>query len=133
MSAALLIRAHKEKIQINPFSLSGILYPEIDNGYGEMVDDRSVIPTSIEYDNDVRISFLKQNIQKRNSAGTSVSVEKYVYFMISDNETIVDERLEFTYNNIDLRVTQRKEIRKFETLIGYEYELKDLTEKDFYG
>ena len=129
----MLIKYNKEKILINPFTLSGNLYPLSDNGYGRMIENKDGIPVSKSYTNPVRISFEKKWIQKRDSSGTPVAIAQRVYYMISDNTTPVDIRLEFVYNNITLKVTQRKELRKYNTLIGYEYELKNLTEENFYA
>ena len=131
MSAALLITANKEKIKLNPFSLSGNLYPLIDNGFGEMIEDTTGVLISVSYTNPVRISHRKKWGLKRDSSGTPVSIEIYEFFMISDNETIVDEDLIFTFQGVVLKVTQRKSLIKYNTIIGYEYELKNLTEGSF--
>ena len=129
----MLIKYNKEKILINPFILSGNLYPLIDDGYGNMIENKNGIPVEMDYTNPVRISTYKRQVQKRDSSGTPVYVEQRVYYMISDNITPVDLRLEFVYNGISLKIMQRKELRKYNTLIGYEYELKNLTEGNFYA
>jgi len=133
MSGAMLRKYHKERILINPFSLSGNLYPLIDNGYGENIEDKNGIPVVKNYTKPVRISYEKKWIKKIQEDSSPIIYEKRVYYMVSDYETIVDVRLEFTYNGIDLKVTQRKELRKYNTLIGYEYELKELTGGNIYG
>lgn len=129
----MLIKYNKEKILINPFILSGNLYPLIDDGYGNMIENKNGVPEVKTYINPVRISTYKRQVQKRNDSGTPIYVEQRVYYMISDNITPVDLRLEFVYNNISLKITQRKELRKYNTLIGYEYELKNLTGDNFYA
>jgi len=131
LSAALLITANKEKIKLNPFSLSGNLYPFIDNGYGEMIEDTTGVLISVSYVNPVRISHRKRWGLFRDSSGTPVNIEIYEYFMISDNKTIVDEDLIFVFQGVKLKVTQRKPLIKYNTIIGYEYELKNLTEGSF--
>jgi hypothetical protein len=113
--------------------LSGKLYPLIDNGHGNLIENRNGVPTPKSYVNPVRISTLKKTIQKKDDSGTPVSIEKYYYFMISDYETIVDLRLEFVYFSKTLKVTQRRELKKFSGVIGYEYELKDITEGVIYA
>lgn len=133
MSSFLLRKYHKDKININPFSLSGNLYPLINNGHDEMIEDKQGIPVPKSYANPVRIATLKKNITKKDSTGTPVTIEKYVWFMISDWQTIVDVRLEFEYEGKTLKVTQRKEIKKFGAIHGYEYELKDLTRSNFHA
>ena len=130
MSAALLISAMKEKIQINPFSLSGTLSDVIDNGYGELIEDSRATPEEIIYENPVRVGYTKKWIKTRNEGTTPLYVEKRVYHMISDNETPVDIGLEFEYNGFDLKVMNRKELRKFNSLIGYEYEMKVLSQDE---
>jgi hypothetical protein len=131
MSAVLLVKCHKEKIKINPFILSGDLYPLKDNGYGEFVEDRNLPPIVKTYANKVRVSFLKRQIQKLDANKTPVTIEQRYYYMISDNETKIDLRLEFNYNGVVLKVKQRKELRKFNSLIGYEYELNNITEGSY--
>ena len=129
----MLIKYHKERILLNPFTLSGNLYPLTNDGYGNQIEDKNGVLIPKSYVNPVRISFEKKWIQKRDTSGTPVSVEQRVYYMISDNVTPVDIRLEFVYQGITLKVMQRKELRKYNTLIGYEYELKNLTEDNFYA
>ena len=124
--------AYKKRIQINSFSLSGNLYPLVDNGHGGFNEDEDATPEEKSYTNAVRISHLKKGIKKVES-GKPFFIEQRVYYMISDYETIVDKRLEFVYNGINLKVMQRKEIIKYGFIIGYEYELKELTEAILYG
>jgi len=131
LSAALLIRANKDKIKNNPYSLSGNLYPVIDNGYGEFLEDMGGVPVPKSYTNPVRISHRKRWGISRDSSGTPVSIEIYEYFMISDNQTVVDVGLRFSFSGANLKVTQRKPLIKYNTIIGYEYELKNLTEGNF--
>lgn len=131
MSAALLIKANKDKIKLNSFSLSGNLYPLKDNGYGEMVENLAGVPTPKSYTNKVRISHRERWGIQKDSSGSPISIKIHEYFMISDNETIVDIGLRFTFNGVDLKVTQRKTLIKYNTIIGYEYELKNLTEDTF--
>lgn len=116
---------------INSFLLSGELRLLIDNGYGQMIEDKTNSPIIKTYENPVRISFEKKWIQKQDVSGTPVTIEKRVYYMISDYETIVDVGLEFIYHGIRLKVMQRKLLIKFGALIGYEYELKNLTEGNY--
>lgn len=133
MSSFLLRKYHKDKILINPFYLSGDLYPLINNGYNEMIENKQGTPVEKTYTNPVRISTLKKHIEKRDNTGTPVVIEKYVYFMISDYQTIVDVRLEFEYEGNTMKVTQRKPLIKYGAIHGYEYELKNLTEGNFYA
>lgn len=134
MSAVLLRRAWKEKININPFLLSGILYPVIDNGYGEMIENRENGEEAY-FDSPVRVGYTKKWIMKRDEGSTPIYVERRVYHMISDHETEVDIGLEFEYKDeVKLKVLNRKVIRKYETIIGYEYEMKDITRnQEYYG
>lgn len=131
MSAVFLRKYHKERIDINPFVLSGNLYSLIDNGCGGMIENKSAVPDIKTYTNPVRISHEKRTIQTRDNTGTPVTTEKRVYYMISDYETPVDIRLEFIYNDFNFKVLQRKKIIKYGSLIGYEYELQNLTEGRF--
>ena len=133
MNADMLIKAFKNRIQINPFILSGNLYPLVDNGDGEMIEDTAATPTLKRYTNPVRISTRDKWMLDRRLHTTPVTSQLLDWYMVSDNETVVDERLEFTYANMDFKVTQRKEQRKHGELIGYEYELKDLTEGETYA
>lgn len=132
MSAALLISALKEKIGINPFSLSGVLYPLESNGHGGFRENKNTTPAAMEYTNSVRIGFQIKKIRKVEK-DEALYFEKRVYFMLSDNLTPVDIRLEFDYNGVTLKVMQRKELRKYNTVIGYEYELDELTEGALYA
>lgn len=132
MSAALLISALKEKIAINPFSLSGNLYPLESNGHGGTRENKNGTPSIISYDSDVRISFQIKKIHKIVKSEV-LYFEKRVYFMLSDSLTAVSVRLEFDYNGVTLKVMQRKELRKYNTLIGYEYELEEITEGVLYA
>lgn len=134
MSAVLLRRAMKEKIKINPFYLNGNLYPVKDNGYGETIEDREN-PEEVYFDNPVRVGYTKKWIMTRNEGATPIYVEKRVYHMISDHETEVDIGLEFEYHDeVVLKIMNRKVLRKYETIIGYEYEMKDLTRsQEYYG
>lgn len=133
MSAPILIRENKNKIRINPFKLSGNLYPLVYNQQGSYIEDRNSEPEKITYNNDVRIGFQIKKIKKIEN-GNVLFYEQKVYFMLSDNETVVAKGLEFEYRNIKLKVIQRKELIKFNTIIGYEYELKDITEGNYlYG
>lgn len=127
MIANILINIFRNKINLNPFYLTGLLYPLIDNGYSALVENRSGIPETKIYTLPVRISTKKKAIKKTNSDNTPVVYED-VYMMVSDINTIVDERLEFIYKEVTLKVIKRVPQRKYGILIGYEYELKDITE-----
>jgi len=126
MSAAMLRTANKQKIALNPFSLSGDLYPLVDNGHGRYNENKDAVPELKIYTNNVRISFTTKPIRKIEN-GSPIYIQQRVYFMISDYETLVDNRLEFVYNGTRLKVIQRRELRKYNSLIGYEYELKELS------
>jgi len=132
MSAAMLRTLNKEKIALNPFSLSGDLYPLVDNGHGRYNENKNAIPEVKTYTNNVRISFTTKSIRKIEN-GSPIYIQQRVYFMISDYETLVDNRLEFDYYGVMLKVIQRRDLRKDSSLIGYEYELKELTEAVLYA
>jgi hypothetical protein len=132
MSAAILRTLNKQKIALNPFSLSGDLYPLIDNGHGRYNENKNAVPEVKTYTNNVRISFTTKSIRKIEN-GSPIYIQQRVYFMISDYETIVDNRLEFDYYGVMLKVIQRRDLRKDSSLIGYEYELKELTEAVLYA
>jgi len=129
----MLRKYHKDRINLNPFTLSGDSYPLVDNGYEEDIEDKAGVPTVESYTNPVRISFQKKWIKKIMEDSSPIIYEKRVYFMISDYQTVVDIGLEFTYNSIELKVMQIKKLIKYNTLIGYEYELKDKTEGSVRG
>lgn len=129
----MLIIAYKKRIQNNPFTLSGVLYPLVDNGYGEMIEDKQGISVNKSYTNHVRISTKKRWTLDQKDNKTPVTTDITVWYMISDNETAVDIRLYFTYANFNFKITQRKKIIKHGVLIGYEYELKDVTEDNYNG
>ena len=133
MNADMLIKAFKDRIKINPYTLNGNLYPLVDNGDGEMIEDKDATPEEKSYTNPVRISTRDKWMLERQLHTTPVTGQLLDWFMVSDNETVVDKRLEFTYSNMDFKVTQRKEQKKHGELIGYEYELKDLTEGNTYA
>lgn len=135
MSAVLLRKAHKKRILINPFYLSGILPDVVDNGYGEMIEAEGASPAEVIFDNPVRIGYTKKWIMKRNEGNTPIYVEKRVYHMISDHETEIDVGLEFEYRDgVNLKVKNRKVLRKFNNIIGYEYEIQDITrDMEYYG
>ena len=132
MSAKIMIDSFKKKIQINPFYLTGILYPLIDNENDSFIEDRAITPENKIYTNPVRISTKNKNIKKTEADSTPYTFEK-VFFMVSDNETVVDERLEFNYKENSFKITKRIPVRKYNDIIGYEYELKDITEKILYA
>ena len=46
-----LIEAYKNKIALNPFKLSGLLYPLQDNSFGSYIENRSGIPQQKIYKN----------------------------------------------------------------------------------
>lgn len=133
MSAKILKKTFKDRIKINPFTLTGNLYPLVDNGDGDMIEDRNATPESKSYTKHVRISTRKKWVMEKKHDQTPVNTQIFDWYMISDNETIVDERLEFTYHNMNFKVTKRKENRKYGEVIGYEYELKDITEDSTYA
>ena len=60
--------AYKKRIQNNPFSLSGDLYPLVDNGHGGYNEDTDATPEVKSYTNDVRISHLKKGIKQSGTA-----------------------------------------------------------------
>lgn len=125
-----LLIAQSEKIQNNPFFLSGDLYPLIDNGYGGLIEDYSDTPAPISYTNPVRISTVKKQIkQNKTDSSPYVTVEKHI--MISDKNTIVDLRLEFFYNGLKLKVMTREKLIKFGEIFGYQYELNNITQENF--
>ena len=126
-SINLLKQGIKNKIQINPFSLSGSIYPQKDNGYGQQIDDLSASAVATSYTNDIRIFRKKKNVKVTNEINTPYTYEE-IYYMISDYETIVDTRLIFTYNSIKLVVKTREPIIKYGAIIGYQYELDEITE-----
>lgn len=115
------------KIGINPFQLSGALYPLIDNGHGSVREDRAAIPEPKIYTNPVRISKTKGPVKKTND-NTTPPVYEETYFMVSDHLTLVDVRLEFTYNDMKFKVMKREPLAKY-GFIGYQYELDDITEE----
>lgn len=122
----LMRKTIKHDININPFQLTGYLYPEIDNGYGSMIRDPAGVPVLTNYANPVRISTEKRYIKKTNDNQTPETYEKRIYFMLSDYETQVDTKLEFEYNGINLRVKKVRDLIKFGDIIGYEYELEEV-------
>jgi hypothetical protein len=124
----MLIKANKDRIQLNPFILSGVLYPLIDLGNDETGEDRSATSDPKNYTNPVRISTRKRWMLNKNEKDTPVNTQLFDWYMISDNETLIDEQLEFTYQDMDFKVTNIREINKYGELIGYEYELTDITE-----
>ena len=132
MSAKIMIDSFKKKIQFNPFYLIGVLYPLIDNGNDSFIEDRTVTPENKVYNYPVRISTKEKNIKKTKDNSTPYTNEE-VFFMVSDNRTVVDERLEFNYNENSFKITKRIPIRKYNDIIGYEYELKDITEEILYA
>ena len=132
MSAKIMIDSFKKKIQFNPFYLIGVLYPLIDNGNDSFIEDRAVTPENKVYNYPVRISTKKKNIKKTKDNSTPYTNEE-VFFMVSDNRTVVDERLQFNYNENSFKITKRIPIRKYNDIIGYEYELKDITEEILYA
>ena len=132
MSAKIMIDSFKKKIQLNPFYLTGILYPLIDNENDSFIEDRTATPGNKIYTNPVRISTKNKNIKKTEADSTPYTFEE-VFFMVSDNETVVDERLEFNYKENSFKITKRIPVRKYNDIIGYKYELKDITEKILYA
>ena len=133
MSVALLIQANKDKIKLNPYSLSGNLYPLVDSGHGEFIEDLTAVPVPKTYTNKVRISHRERWGLQRDHTGTPVNIKIHEFFMISDNVTIVDIGLRFSYQGFNLKVTQRKPLLKYDSIICYEYELKNLTEGSFHA
>ena len=127
-----LISAYKKKIEINSFYLSGVLYPLINNGHDNFIEDRSATPEEKSYVNPVRISTVKKPIKKTKADSTPYGYED-VFIMVSDNETIIVERLEFNYQNNRLKIIKRDPKIKYGTIFGYEYELSDITSEAVYG
>lgn len=122
-----LRKGKQQGININPFILSGVLYPLVDNGYGSSREDRSAIPDPKSYTNPVRIAKKKKSVKKTNDNNTPPVYEE-VYYMESDYETIVDERLEFAYQGMKFKVMKREALARTD-IIGYQYELDDITEE----
>ena len=125
MSAELLRQGVVDKIAINPFVLTGLLYATKDNGYGTLIRDLSSPPEEKTYSNPVRIGTTKKPIKKTLDADTPIVYEN-VYFMLSDWETVVDEKLEFLYFGVSLRVEKTRPLVKFDEVFGYEYELREV-------
>lgn len=115
------------KININPFQLSGVLYPLVDNEHGSVREDRAAIPESKIYTNPVRIAKTKGSVKNTND-NTTPPVYEETYFMVSDHNTLVDVRLEFNYNDMKFKVMKREPLAKL-GIIGYQYELDDITEE----
>jgi hypothetical protein len=122
-------KAVKKNIQNNPFSLSGDLYNVIDNGYGQNIEDRSSPAVEKSYANDVRIFRIRKNVKQIANSETPYIYEE-VYHMQSDHETPVDVRLEFSYNEFKFKVKNRWPIIKYGGLVGYQYELDEITEQE---
>jgi hypothetical protein len=119
----------KEKIKNNPYSLSGVVYPQVDNGYGTMIENRAGVPTAKTYTNQVRIYRVKKAV-KQIINNNAVYFYEEIHEMQSDSDTVVDTRLEFTYNAIKFRVKLCEPIIKFGGIIGYQYEIDDITEQE---
>lgn len=129
--ASMLIDAHKKRIQNNPFNLSGNLYPLKSDGYEGFIEDKNGVPVLKTYTNPVRISTRKPWTMEKKDGETPVNTDIFVWYMVSDNKTIIDVRLYFTYNEFNFKVTNRKVLRKHGFLFGHEYELEDVTEGVF--
>jgi hypothetical protein len=127
-----LVKGCENKIRLNPFYLTGKLYPLKGNDYNNPIEDRTATPQEIRYLNPVRISTIKKPIKKTKDTTTPVTYED-VFIMVSDNETIVAERLEFNYQNNTLKIIKRVPIRKYQETFEYEYELKDITSGAVYA
>lgn len=126
MSDIILQKLTKQNINRNPFKLSGILYSLIDNGYGEMIEDRAA-PVVKNYVNPVRI-FRKKKLIKSTMDNSTPYVYEDVYYLLSDYETEVDVRLEFEYNFIKFKIKTKEKLIKYEKIIGFQYELDEITE-----
>lgn len=122
----LLRKTIRDDILINPFQLSGNLYPEIINNYGSLIRDPSGIPVVKTYDHPVRISTRKSPIKETLDKQTPEVYETKIYIMLSDYETIVDIKLEFEYNGLNFRVKKSRDLIKLGEIFGYEYELEEV-------
>jgi hypothetical protein len=118
----------KNKILNNSFDLTGDLYPLVDNGYGQYIENRSGVAIEKTYTNPVRIYRIKKAVKKLNDTETPYIFEE-VYNMQSDHETAVDVRLEFFYNGLKFKIKSRESLVKFGGVIGYQYELDEITEQ----
>ncbi len=123
-----LIEGRIKSIEINPHILTGELYPLIDNNFESQREDREATPELKVYVNPVRIVKKKAQVKKTNDNTTPIVYEE-VWFMISDNETIVDVRLEFDYEGMKFKVKKRESEKRYGIITGYQYKLDDITEE----
>jgi len=123
-----LIKGIEKKIEINPFVLTGVLYPLKSNNNDSFIEDREAAPDPKVYTNPVRIAKTKRPVKKTDDSSTPPVFEE-TYFLISDNETLVDIRLEFDYEGMKFKVMKREPLKKHGIIIVYQYELNDITEE----
>lgn len=121
-----LRKGKQQGININPFILTGDLYPLINNGHDSFIEDRTAVPEIKTYTSPVRVAKKKKAVKKTNDKNTP-SLYEEVYYMESDYETIVDERLEFSYQGMKFKVVKREPLARTD-IIGYQYELDDITQ-----